>query len=534
VNARPLPEGFEPYVWARQVDEVAAAHGLSPAQVLRFDANVPPLPGVPAVPIGDSFAALNEYPEGTYRALREAAAAYVGAEPDEIVVGAGADDVIGLVARTFLAPGRKAAIQAPTYPLYAIASGIVGAEVVIAPLAADALGGVDLVWVCNPANPTGELVEPEAIAALASALPEAIVAVDEAYFEYAGSGATVVPFLSGRPNLISIRTLSKAFGFAALRVGYAVAAREVAAELDRRRAPGPVSTVAARIAAAALRQPTLDVEAEVAERERMRVALLAAGYECPPSHANFVYVPVENGLALGERLETQGLVVRRYPRAIRITPRLPAENDLLLAALDAGVAPTDARCAVVVRTSAETAVRISLTLDGRRRSRISTGVGFLDHLLTLLAFHGGLDLDAVAGGDTAVDEHHTVEDVMAALGAALRETLGAREGLTRYGAATVPMDEARATAAVDLVRRPHAEIALAFRDDRVGGLAVTLLPHALERFAIEAGCTVHVESSGEDDHHVAEAAFKALGRALREACSRDGLAPGPGSTKGAL
>ena len=530
MSARALPEGFEPYVWARQADEVAAAHGLSAAEVLRFDANVPPLPGVPRVPIGDSFAALNEYPEGTYRDLRKAAAGYAGAEPEEIVVGAGADDLIALVARTFLGPGRKAAVQPPTYPLYAIASGVEGAEVVAAPLEAGALAGVDLVWVCNPANPTGVLVEPEVISALAAALPDAIVAVDEAYFEYAG--ATVVPFVRGQPNLIAIRSLSKAFGFAALRVGYAVAAKEVAAELDRRRAPAPVSTVAARIAAAALREPVLDVESEVAERERMRDALLAAGLECPPSHANFVYVPVEDGFALGERLDAQGLVVRRYADAIRITPRLPAENDRLLAALGAEAVPTDARSAVVVRTSAETALRISLVLDGRRRSRVRTGVGFLDHLLTLLAFHGGLDLDAVAGGDTTVDEHHTVEDVMAALGTALRDALGSREGLTRYGAATVPMDEARATAVVDLVRRPHAEIALDFGGDRVGGLALTLLPHALERFAIEAACTVHVEAAGADDHHVAEAAFKALGRALRDACSRDGS--GPGSTKGVL
>ena len=156
-----------------------------------------------------------------------------------------------------------------------------------------------------------------------------------------------------------------------------------------------------------------------------------------------------------------------------------------------------ARSALVVRTTAETALRISLLLDGRGRSRVRTGVGFLDHLLAQVAFHGRFDLDVVAGGDVDVDEHHTVEDVMAALGVALRKALGTREGLTRYGSATVPMDEARATAAVDLVRRPHAEIALSFQGDRVGGLALTLLPHALERFAIEAGCTVHVEAAGE-------------------------------------
>jgi imidazoleglycerol-phosphate dehydratase len=511
---------------------VAAAHGLSPAQVLRFDANVPALPGVPAVPLGESFAALNEYPEGTYRELREAAAVYAGVEPDEIAIGAGADDLIGLVARTFLAPGRRAAVQRPTYPLYGIATGIEGAETVHAPLDAEALRGFDLVWVCNPANPTGELLEPESIAALAAALPEAIVAVDEAYFEYAGK--SVVPFVRERPNLLAIRSLSKAFGFAALRVGYVVASREIVAELERRRAPAPVSSPAAGIAAAALRDPVLDVESEVAERERMRDALVAAGFGCPRSHANFVYVPVEDGPALAARLEAQGLVVRVYSQAIRITPRLPAENDELLAALGVAAPPVEARSALVVRTSAETALRVSLALDGRGRSRARTGVGFLDHLLAQLAFHGGLDLEAIAGGDVDVDEHHTVEDVLAAVGVAVREALGSREGLTRYGSATVPMDEALATAAVDLVRRPHAQIALAFGGDRVGGLALTLLPHALERFAIEAGCTVHVEAAGEDDHHVAEAAFKALGRALRQACARDGTAPAGGSTKGAL
>jgi imidazoleglycerol-phosphate dehydratase/histidinol-phosphatase len=125
-----------------------------------------------------------------------------------------------------------------------------------------------------------------------------------------------------------------------------------------------------------------------------------------------------------------------------------------------------------------------------------------------------------------------VEDVLGAFGDALGSALDGREGVTRYGSATVPMDEARATAAVDLVRRPHAEIALAFGGERVGGLAVTLLSHALERFAMQAGVTLHVEAAGEDDHHVAEAAFKALGRALREACARNGASTP--STKGTL
>jgi imidazoleglycerol-phosphate dehydratase/histidinol-phosphatase len=151
-------------------------------------------------------------------------------------------------------------------------------------------------------------------------------------------------------------------------------------------------------------------------------------------------------------------------------------------------------------------------------------------MLTLFAFHAGLDLEVLAGGDLHVDEHHTVEDVMAALGTTLTRALGGREGVARYGSVVLPMDEARAIAAVDLVRRAHAEIDLRFVGDRVGGIPTSLVAHAFERFAMEAGCTVHVEAAGSDDHHVAEAAFKALGRALGQACAVTG--DGVRSTKG--
>ena len=216
------------------------------------------------------------------------------------------------------------------------------------------------------------------------------------------------------------------------------------------------------------------MEQTVAERERMREALLAAGLDCPTSAANFVVLPGLAGRA--DELEAQGLVVRRVPDAIRITVRLPAENDRILAALGAAPAPAAVRSALVLRTSAETALRIGLALDGQGRVRAQTGIGFFDHLLAQLGFHGGLDLEVVAGGDLDVDQHHTVEDVLAALGDALGQALDGRAGVRRYGSATVPMDEARATAAIDLVRRPHAEVALAFTGDHVGGPAADAAP----------------------------------------------------------
>src|SRR3954447_14483962 len=327
LRTRDLPGSFAPYVWALTAEAVAARRGLRPEPVIRFDANVPPLPGVPLVPLSESFARLNEYPEGGYGELRAAAAGYVGVEPDQVVVGAGADDLIALCARTFLGPGSRAAVIAPTYALYAIASGIQEATTFDAPFEVDALRGADLVWLCNPNNPTAELREPKAIVEVARALPEIPFVVDEAYYEY--DGKSVVPLLAEAPNVIALRTLSKAFGLAALRVGYAVAAPEVARELERRRAPGPVTAPSARIAAAALREPRLeDVADTVAERERMRAALDAAGFDVAAA-ANFVLLRVPDSEQLAERLEGDGLALRRFPFGLRATVRLPAENDRL-------------------------------------------------------------------------------------------------------------------------------------------------------------------------------------------------------------
>lgn len=521
-RATPVGEGFAPYVWSADIDVVAARHGLRRETVLKFDQNTPPQPGVPQVPLAESFARLNEYPDGSYRELREAAAAYTGLTADHVVVGAGADDLILLLAQVFLRAGARAAIAPPTYPMYRIATTLHGAAVV----------GFDedaeLAWVCNPNNPTGSWVEPEEIVERVRRAPETIVVVDEAYVEYGARSCG--PWVDELENLVVLRTLSKAFGFAGLRVGYALAHPATAELLTERRAPAPISGPAAAIATAALRTPRLgEVEATVAERERVGEALAAAGYDVTPSAANFVFVRTDEPLAA--RLEEQGIVVRSFAEGIRATVRRPSENDVLLVALGAEAGIPAGREATLVRTTTETALRLTLGLDGTGRSRIETGLGFLDHLLTLLSFHAGSDLELEAGGDLAVDEHHLVEDVHAALGGALAQALGAREGIARYGSAVVPMDEARATAAVDLVRRPHAEIALGFGGDRVGSLSVSLLRHALERFAIEAGCTVHVDSAGDDDHHVAEAAYKALGQALRQAVAAGG--DGIRSTKGA-
>jgi imidazoleglycerol-phosphate dehydratase len=194
----------------------------------------------------------------------------------------------------------------------------------------------------------------------------------------------------------------------------------------------------------------------------------------------------------------------------------------------------DGRRVRVARRTRETDIGIALDLDGTGQTSIETGVGFYDHLLGSLAHHGLFDLEIRATGDLHIDEHHTVEDVALVLGAAFAEALGDRAGIRRFGDSSVPMDESVATAVIDIGGRPYAVIDLPFRAERAGTLPLQLVDHALESFARTAGATIHLRGAGRNDHHLAEAAFKALGRALRVACEQDPRRTGVASTKGSL
>jgi histidinol-phosphate/aromatic aminotransferase/cobyric acid decarboxylase-like protein/imidazoleglycerol phosphate dehydratase HisB len=510
---RAFAEPFTPYGWAPSTEELARRTGLDPVEILRFDGNVPALP-LPSSRPGALVAALaevNTYPHGGYVELEAAVARYAGVEPENVVLGAGADDLILLCGRAFAGVGDTVALPAaPTYPLFRVAALLAGA----------AIGDDDpaLTFACRPGNPYGEL----------GSLPDARpLAVDEAYFEYAGDTAAG---LIHDEDVVVIRTFSKAFGLAGARVGYLLAGRELAAELRERQAPAPISTLSAALAVAALRKPP-DVSWVVEERERLADGLRALGLEPLPSHTNFVFTPVDDPEALFERLLPSGCIVRMTGGGMRISVRDREDDDVLLEALaraldqpscNLQLSPT--RRARTVRATAETTIRVRLGLDGQGRVRVQTGAGLYDHLLEQLAFHGGLDLVVEGSGDLETGDHHTAEDTAIAFGEALDRALGDRAGIARYGSATVPMDDALATAAVDLGGRRGAEIRL----ERDPGLA----RHVLESLASAARATLHVEATGRDDHHVAEAAFKAVGRALRAAVAVEG--EGLPSTKGVL
>ena len=193
-----------------------------------------------------------------------------------------------------------------------------------------------------------------------------------------------------------------------------------------------------------------------------------------------------------------------------------------------------ARSATITRRTGETDITATLVLDGTGQVDISTGIGFLDHLFTALALHAGFDLSLQAKGDLQIDDHHTAEDCALVLGTALDQALGERRGITRFGSAYAPLDEALARAVVDFSGRPFARIDLGLRRERLGELSCENIPHVLSSLAIAARMTLHVDLlAGENDHHRAEAAFKALALALRVATARNGRDVVP-STKGAL
>jgi imidazoleglycerol-phosphate dehydratase len=188
----------------------------------------------------------------------------------------------------------------------------------------------------------------------------------------------------------------------------------------------------------------------------------------------------------------------------------------------------------VERRTAETSVTVDLTLDGTGRADIATGIGFLDHLLTALTRHARFDLALRCQGDLEVDDHHTAEDVALGLGQALDQALGSRRGIARFGWAMAPLDESLARVAVDLSGRPFAAVELGLRREALGGLSCENIPHVLVSLAMAARLTLHADVlKGENDHHRAEAAVKAVALALRQAVAPSGLDDVP-STKEAL
>jgi histidinol-phosphate aminotransferase len=347
------------YTWEPSNAAIAERYGLDPADILRYDTNTSPAaPAFVEEALRGPFEPpLNEYPDSSYAELTAAAADYVGVASHEVIVGAGADEILDIIAKAYLPAGAAALVPIPTYSMYGVLTSQRAARITAVPrLGSDAgyaldvpavaarLPDVAVVWLCAPNNPTGAAETPEAVEELVSAaavLPEPpLVVVDEAYFEF--DGRTVVGWRERYPNLLAVRTLSKAFALPGIRVGYGIAARPVIERLERVRPPGSISTVSAHLAAAALRKPELaraNAQALAEEREWLVARLRELGWKLAPSTTNFLLVQVgdqETAEAAAEGLLRAGIVPRTFGPAnplrghLRLTVRSRPENECLL------------------------------------------------------------------------------------------------------------------------------------------------------------------------------------------------------------
>ncbi len=355
-----LVAGSNVYTWEPPNRVIAARYGLAEADILRFDTNTSPavLSYLPEALAGPFDPPLHEYPDSTYAEFAEAAAAYVDARPDEILVGCGADEVLDIIAKTFLGPGVGSVVPVPTYSMYAVLTQQRGARLLsIARRGPEtgyvldldamtaALPEAAVVWLCAPNNPTGTpeaRADIETLLEAGAALPGGgpIIVVDEAYIEF--HPGSLVALRERYPALIVVRTLSKAFALTGLRVGYAVATRSTIAQLERRRPPGSVNTISARVAAIALRQPEVAAaNAAALGRERDWLAGRLAELDLPPlpSVTNFLLCRIgtaDAADAANEALLRGGIVVRTFgahsPLAghLRFTVRDRAQNERFL------------------------------------------------------------------------------------------------------------------------------------------------------------------------------------------------------------
>lgn len=590
-------------------------------------------------------ACLNRYPDDEARELIEAYADLYHLDPAGVLIGNGSDALLQLMITAFCREGKTLATLNPDFGMYHFYAHAKDTDVCefetrwdgsfdlekLAAFTKESNAG--LLLFSNPNNPTGHMVSREDLVKLAQSIAPAVLAVDEAYMDFADE--SVLDLAQSMDNLIVTRTLSKAWGAAGIRLGFLIASPALVQILKDWKIVYSVSTLDQLAALAVLDHPEIMreyVSLVQSEREKLAQVLDRSGFLCGPFNANFYAVSLHDGrqpdpednLELSECFEQAGITVRTFPEMerIRITIGTPEENRAALqilgewtgkdlpalydalakksAAFDAlvktiphietpmqfagikGAAagmeflkedfesepdeffdfsePEDAfgcetpdpeepefaqpdqllpyakaiplfddeqeaepavriksRQAKASRDTKETQIEIALDLDGTGQADILTPIGFFNHMLELFAFHSQMDLRLHADGDTDVDDHHLVEDAGILLGQLVKEALGDKRGIRRYGSCRLPMDESLAVVDLDFSGRPYLVFNGAFHRDAIKDYATEMTEEFLRAFAFNAGLTLHVTFTGKNDHHQTEAIFKGLARAVKEA-----------------
>ena len=534
----------------------------------------------------------NRYPDPAQRAVKQQLSAIKGVPAESIFMGNGSDEAIDLAFRIFCNPGVDNAIAiAPSYGMYSTCAAVNDVEMREVLLNEDfslpverILAAADsrskLLFICSPNNPTGNAFGKEEIEALLSGF-NGMVVLDEAYADFSDEGSFAAS-LGKWPNLIILQTLSKAWGMAGLRAGLAFASPYVIRLFSQVKYPYNINVATLSAVSKLLKAGVAEKVAET-KRERALLVSRLGEMRCVeriyPSQANFLLVKVDDASRLYNYLLKEGIIVRDRSKmplcsgCLRITVGTPAENRRLVEVVGAyddafyGVSHTmpaeeHSRYARVVRSTNETTVSVCVDLDrsgnigtavstgtskckgaagtsatsaalGSTGAVISSGLNFLDHMLAQIVHHGGIYLTLFAEGDLEVDAHHTMEDVAITLGQAISNALGDKRGIERYGFA-LPMDESSALVLLDFGGRIDFEWDVKFAGERVGDVPTEMFRHFFQSLASAMNCNLHIAAKGENDHHIAEAIFKAFARALKAAVRKEEFNYNIPSSKGVL
>ncbi len=519
---------------------------------LHLDANESPWMPPPS---DNSVKDYNRYPEQQPPALRDRLSALYGVATDRILMGRGADEAIEVLLRTFCeAKEDSILICPPTFGYFETAARIQGANIFKAPLNSDFEWNINsvrnlikaenpkLVFLCSPNNPTGNSLSQDVISTLCHDFQDTLIVVDEAYIEFSSS-PSVVPLCETYQNLIITRTLSKVYGLAGVRLGVCIADPKIIDLMLKVLPPYPVPRPVENAVLRALSPSVMPIHKErltlwKSERTRVYTLLKHSPFveKIYPSDANFILFQTHDAQGLLTALGQNHVKIRDFRSKIenhfRLSIGTPGENNIALAALGAlHLSEPQNRIGEEFRKTNETDIAISVNLDDPKTVKIDTGLGFFDHMLEQIAKHGGMGLTLSCVGDLEIDAHHTVEDTALAFGSALKKALGDKAGIGRYGF-VMPMDETQARIAIDLSGRPACVFKGTFPTDHVGEFPVEMCPHFFESLAQTLGAAIHIEVEGKNSHHIIEACFKGVGRALRPAFARvGGDIP---STKGVL
>lgn len=508
---------------------------------------------------------INRYPDPHQKALKAKVAEIKGISAGSLFIGNGSDEAIDLVYRVFCVPGASNAVSiAPSYGMYEVAAAMNDIEFRKVQLRPDfsmdteaMLSAADsktrLMFICSPNNPTGNSFPVEQIEDILERFG-GVVVLDEAYIDFSVR-PSLTSLVKRYPNLIVLQTLSKAWGMAGLRIGLAIADPAVIALMSKVKYPYNINVLAQKMALMKLDEAAKDKA--VAEIVGQRFRLEKELAKCPEvkgiysSDANFLLVRFENPDEIYERLLAGGVIVRNRSKVsgcegcLRITVGTPVENDRLLRLLSSSVAePVETatpgmeilgeRHIRIVRNTKETKIALELDLDSIGGSgHISTGLPFFDHMLDQIPNHGGVALSINAKGDLQVDEHHTIEDVGIVFGEAINAALGSKLGMARYGF-VLPMDDCDAAVLMDFGGRIDFKWNAEFKREKVGDVPTEMFSHFFQSVCAGAKCNLHIWAEGVNEHHKAEAIFKAFARALRMAVAKTPFPYELPSSKGIL